>query len=194
MASVYCSTQHCQHFSFKYVLVRLQLEESVVSGVQTSQGSSNNVDGCCVPYALQDEELEEWMVTPEEFHQHSDSQAYADNVRPCAEMLFAALLEVHSVASRTCTACDSATCCRSLAVCQLVSNCMAACQEGPHSWRPHDQQSSAVPVSFPQPGKFICSAATWGGVDRCRASRFLGATASALQAHQAATVVPALVL
>ena len=34
------------------------------------------------------------MVTPEEFHQHSDSQAYADNVRPCAEMLFAALLEV----------------------------------------------------------------------------------------------------
>lgn len=46
-------------------------------------------------FPLTDEEMEEWMVAPEEFHQHSDSQAYADNVRPCAEMLFAALLEAY---------------------------------------------------------------------------------------------------
>ena len=72
------------------------------------------------------------MVTPEEFHQHSDSQAYADNVRPCAEMLFAALLEVRPVDSTTCLACNLAICCRSPAVCRLVLKCMAAPQEGPH--------------------------------------------------------------
>ena len=60
------------------------------------------------------------MVTPEEFHQQSDSQAYADNVRPCAEMLFAALLEVRPVDSTACLACNSAICCGS--VCRLALN------------------------------------------------------------------------
>ena len=102
------------------------------------------------------------MVTPEEFHQHSDSQAYADNVRPCAEMLFAALLEVRSAATRNFTACKSAMCCRSPAVCQLLLKRMAAPLEAPQLWRPHGQQSLAVPVASPQLGKFICSVATWG--------------------------------
>ena len=97
-----------------------ELEESVVSGVQTFQGSSITSVVDVHSNALQDEEMEEWVVTPEEFHQHSDSQAYADNVRPCAEMLFAALLEVHPVTTTTCLACDPAIC--SCGV-QLFANC-----------------------------------------------------------------------
>ena len=92
----------------------------MVSGVQNIPRLQHHQRWMYVPDALQDEEMEEWMVAPEEFHQHSDSQAYADNVRPCAEMLFAALLEVHTVATTTCTACDSAIGCGSLAVCQLL--------------------------------------------------------------------------
>lgn len=43
---------------------------------------------------MQDHELEQWEESPEEFHHQSDSAAFRDNVRPCAELLFATLLQV----------------------------------------------------------------------------------------------------
>ncbi len=43
---------------------------------------------------VQDRELEHWEESPEEFHHQSDSAAFRDNVRPCAELLFATLLQV----------------------------------------------------------------------------------------------------
>ena len=43
---------------------------------------------------MQDRELEHWEESPEEFHHQSDSAAFRDNVRPCAELLFATLLQV----------------------------------------------------------------------------------------------------
>ena len=43
---------------------------------------------------MQARELEHWDESPEEFHHQSDSAAYRDNVRPCAELLFATLLQV----------------------------------------------------------------------------------------------------
>lgn len=39
-------------------------------------------------------ELQQWQEVPEEFHHQSDSAAYRDNIRPCAELLFATLLQV----------------------------------------------------------------------------------------------------
>ena len=39
-------------------------------------------------------ELQHWQEAPEEFHHQSDSAAYRDNIRPCAELLFATLLQV----------------------------------------------------------------------------------------------------
>ena len=43
---------------------------------------------------MQDREVEHWEDSPEEFHHQSDSAAFRDNVRPCAELLFATLLQV----------------------------------------------------------------------------------------------------
>ena len=43
---------------------------------------------------MQTRELEHWRESPEEFHHQSDSAAYRDNVRPCAELLIATLLQV----------------------------------------------------------------------------------------------------
>lgn len=43
---------------------------------------------------VQARELQHWQEAPEEFHHQSDSAAYRDNIRPCAELLFATLLQV----------------------------------------------------------------------------------------------------
>lgn len=49
---------------------------------------------CLLWWGVQDRELEHWEESPEEFHHQSDSAAFRDNVRPCAELLFATLLQV----------------------------------------------------------------------------------------------------
>ncbi|DBA79077.1 hypothetical protein WJX77_002150 [Trebouxia sp. C0004] len=46
-------------------------------------------------FTLTDRELEHWEESPEEFHHQSDSAAFRDNVRPCAELLFATLLQAY---------------------------------------------------------------------------------------------------
>lgn len=50
-----------------------------------------------IPECVQARELEHWDESPEEFHHQSDSAAYRDNVRPCAELLFATLLQVSNL-------------------------------------------------------------------------------------------------
>ncbi|KAL3150483.1 hypothetical protein ABBQ32_000305 [Trebouxia sp. C0010 RCD-2024] len=46
-------------------------------------------------FTLTARELEQWEESPEDFHHQSDSAAYRDNVRPCAELLFATLLQAY---------------------------------------------------------------------------------------------------
>ena len=60
---------------------------------------------CDVPrhhFHVQVRELEHWEESPEEFHHQSDSAAYRENVRPCAELLFATLLQVSCSCSPHC--------------------------------------------------------------------------------------------
>ena len=53
-------------------------------------------------FHVQVRELEHWEESPEEFHHQSDSAAYRENVRPCAELLFATLLQVSCSCSIHC--------------------------------------------------------------------------------------------
>ncbi|KAL3137934.1 hypothetical protein ABBQ38_005181 [Trebouxia sp. C0009 RCD-2024] len=46
-------------------------------------------------FTLTARELEQWEESPEDFHHQSDSAAYRDNVRPCAELLLATLLQAY---------------------------------------------------------------------------------------------------